>query len=115
MQSAKVFHEEAIEEGIKLSATVIALGNSYIVLLSEGETENLGTLSVSMPMRPGISRLPLSSVLLGEKSTILSRIIAERVATATNKIALVSVFVKSLDEQRAGRVFMRLLEKILGR
>ncbi|MEM1587045.1 MAG: proteasome assembly chaperone 4 family protein [Candidatus Bathyarchaeia archaeon] len=111
--AAKVFHEETIEEGIKLSATVIELGNSYIILLSEGESENLGTLSVSLPTRTDISRLPLSSVLLGERSTFLARLIAERIAALTNKIVLVSVFIKTISEQRAGKVFIRLLEKIL--
>lgn len=113
--AAKVFHEEVVEEGVKLSATVVELGNSYIILLCEGESENLGTLSVSLPAKIGtsISRPPLSSVLLGERSAILARLIAERVAALTNKIALVSVFLKTLNEQKTGQVFIRLLEKIL--
>jgi len=110
--AAKVFHEETTEEGAKLSATVIELGNSYIVLLSEGDVENLGTLSVSIPVRAEASRQPLSSILLGERSTILARLIAERIAALTNKIALVSVFIKTLNEQKAGQVFIRLLEKV---
>lgn len=113
MQATKVFHEETTEDGVKLSVTLMVLGNSYIVLLSEGETENLGTLSISVPTGPGLSRLPLSSVLFGERGSILSRLIAERIAATTNKIALVSVFVKSMNEHKAGRAFMRLLEKIL--
>lgn len=108
----KVFHEEAIENGVKLSVTVIELGNSYIILLSEGEPENLGTLSVSLPTRMGVSRPPLSSVLLGERNAILARLVAERVAALTNKIALVSVFLKTLSEQRAGQTFIKVLEKI---
>lgn len=114
MCAARVFHEEVVEEGVKLSATVVELGNSYIILLSEGESENLGTLSVSLPTRIGttLSRPPLSSVLLGERSAILARLIAERIAALTNKMALVSVFLKSLSEQKAGQIFMRLLEKI---
>ncbi|MEM1515302.1 MAG: hypothetical protein QXH24_04545 [Candidatus Bathyarchaeia archaeon] len=110
--AAKVFHEEIIEEGVKLSATVIELGNSYIILLSEGESENLGTLSVSLPTRIELSRLPLSSILLGERNAILARLIAERFAALTNKIVLASVFIKTFNEQRAGQVFMKLLEEI---
>jgi hypothetical protein len=110
--AAKVFHEETTEEGAKLSATVIELGNSYIVLLSEGDIENLGTLSVSIPVRAEFSRQPLSSILLGERSAILARLIAERIADLTNKIALVSVFIKTLNEQKAGQAFIRLLEKV---
>ncbi|MEM2273230.1 MAG: hypothetical protein QXX56_03310 [Candidatus Bathyarchaeia archaeon] len=113
MCAAKVFHEEVIEDGVKLSTTVIELGNSYIILLSEGDSENLGTLSISLPTGMGISRPPLSSVLLGEKNTILARLIAERVAAITNKMALVSVFIKTLSEQKAGKAFIKLLEKIL--
>lgn len=110
--AAKVSHEETIESGVKLSVTIIELGNSYIILLSEGESENLGTLSVSLPTRMGVSRPPLSSVLLGERNAILARLVAERVAALTNKIALVSVFLKTLSEQRAGQAFIKVLEKI---
>ncbi|MBS7606334.1 MAG: proteasome assembly chaperone 4 family protein [Candidatus Bathyarchaeia archaeon] len=109
---AKVFHEEITEDGITLSATVIELKNSYIILLSEGD-ENLGTLAVSIPTRPEISRLPISSTLLGERSTITARLIAERFAAATNKMVLVSVFVKTVNEAKASQAFVRLLEKIL--
>jgi hypothetical protein len=112
LYKTRVFHEETVEEGKRLSATIIELGNSYIVLLSEGE-ENLGTLSVSVPIKPEISRLPVSSVLLGERHVISARSIAERLAAATKKIVLVSVFIKTIDEMKAGQIFMRLIEKIL--
>lgn len=112
LHKTRVFHEETVEEGKTLSATIIELGNSYIILLSEGE-ENLGTLSVSIPIKPEISRLPVSSVLLGERYVISARSIAERLAAATKKIVLVSVFIKTVDEMKAGQIFMRLIEKIL--
>lgn len=110
---AKIFHEESTEEGITLSATVMEMKNSYIVLLSEGD-ESLGTLAVSVPTRPDISRMPISSTLLGERNIVTARFIAERLAAATNKMVLVSVFLKTMDEGRAGHIFVRLLEKILG-
>ncbi|MEM1606547.1 MAG: proteasome assembly chaperone 4 family protein [Candidatus Bathyarchaeia archaeon] len=113
MNRVKVFHEETVEEGRRLSATVIELGNSYIVLLSEGDEENLGTLAVSIPSRLELSRLPLSSILLGERNTITARLIAERLAAFTNKIVLVSTFLKTINEVKAGQVFLRLLEKIM--
>ncbi|MEM2401563.1 MAG: proteasome assembly chaperone 4 family protein [Candidatus Bathyarchaeia archaeon] len=109
---AKIFHEEVTEEGVSLSATVMELKNSYIVLLSEGD-ESLGTLAVSIPTRPEISRMPISSTLLGERSVVTARFIAERLAAVTNKMVLVSVFLKTVDEARASHIFVRLLEKIL--
>ncbi|MEM2961013.1 MAG: proteasome assembly chaperone 4 family protein [Candidatus Bathyarchaeia archaeon] len=112
MSQTKVLHEESTEEGTLFLATVMELKNSYIVLLSEGE-ENLGTLAVSIPQRLEISRLPLSSALLGERNIITARLIAERLVAFTNKIVLVSVFIKTTDEVKAGRIFIKLLEKIL--
>lgn len=113
MSGLKVYHEETFEEGKKLSATMIELGNSYMVLLSEGDEENLGTLAASIPSRLELSRLPLSSILLGERNVVTARLIAERLAAITNKIVLVSVFLKSVNEVKAGQIFLRLLEKIL--
>lgn len=112
MYKAKILYREVVEEGVPLSVRMIELNNSYIVLLSEG-VENLGTLAVSIPSRREISRLPLSSVLLGERNRMIARLVAERLAALTGKIALVSVFIKTLDEAKAGRIFIRLLEKIL--
>ncbi|MBS7625032.1 hypothetical protein KEJ29_05595 [Candidatus Bathyarchaeota archaeon] len=113
MGGVKVYHEETVEEGKRLLATVIELGNSYMVLLSEGDEENLGTLAASIPSQLGLSRLPLSSILLGERNAITARLIAERLAAITNKIVLVSVFLRSINEVKAGQIFIRLLEKIL--
>ena len=109
---AKILYEEVTEEGIPLSARIIELKNSYIVLLSEG-VENLGTLAVSIPARLKISKLPLSSVLLGERNRMVARLIAERLAALTGKLVLVSVFIRTLDEAKAGHLFIKLLEKIL--
>jgi hypothetical protein len=44
---------------------------------------------------------------------ISARSIAEKLAAATKKIVLVSVFIKTIDEMKAGQIFMRLIEKIL--
>ena len=44
---------------------------------------------------------------------MIARLIAERLAALTGKMVLVSVFIRTLDEAKAGRIFIRLLEKIL--
>jgi len=112
VSQAKIIREE-IKEGQKVfSAVLIETKNAYIMLLSEGE-ENLGTLAVSLPPRPGMIGPPLSSVLLGERNATLARLLAERLAKSLRKMVLVSVFVKSVDGREAGRTFLRLLERIL--
>jgi hypothetical protein len=112
LERAKIFHEEIAEEGSLFSATIIELKNALMVLLSEGE-ESLGTLAVSVPQRLEIPRQPLSSTLLGERYTTIARIIAERLAALTNKMVLVSVFLRTASEAKAAQIFIKLLEEAL--
>ncbi|MEM2110852.1 MAG: proteasome assembly chaperone 4 family protein [Candidatus Bathyarchaeia archaeon] len=112
MSQAKIIREELKENDTTYSAVLIEVKNAYIVLLSETE-ENLGTLAVSLPQKPETSTVPLSSILLGERNTTLARLVAERLVKSVNKIVLVSVHVRSLDERKVGRAFLKLLEKIL--
>jgi len=112
VSQAKITREEIKEADTVFSAVLIELKNACMVLLSEGE-ENLGTLAFSMPQRPGMIGPPLSSILFGERNATMARILAERLAASMKKMVLVSVFVRTLDERKAGQVLLRLLEKIL--
>jgi len=112
MSRAKIIRGETKERDTTYSVVFIEMENAYFVLLSEGE-ERLGTLAVSLPQKPGMLGPPLSSILLGERNVTLARLLAERLAKSLNKMVLVSVFVKTLDEKEVGRVFLRLLEKTL--
>ena len=112
MSKASIIREEMEEKGRIFSAVLVETKNAYIMLLSEGE-ESLGTLAVSLPQKPGMIGPPLSSILLGERNVTLARLLAERLAKTLNKIALVSVFVRTLDTKEAGPILLRLLEKIL--
>ncbi len=112
MSQAKVIREEIEEGETCFSAVLIELGNAYLVFLSEGE-DHLGTMAVSIPQRPGMVGPPLSSVLLGDHDVTLARLLAERLAAGVKKMALISVYVKTIDERRAGPLLLRLLEKVL--
>jgi len=89
MSRAKIIRGETKERDTTYSVVFIEMENAYFVLLSE------------------------SSILLGERNVTLARLLAERLAKSLNKMVLVSVFVKTLDEKEVGRVFLRLLEKTL--
>jgi len=112
LPQAKIVREEMVEANIVFSAVLLEMNNAYMVLLSEGE-ENLGTLAVSLPQRQGMVGPPLSSTLLGERNAMLARLLAERLAKSLEKMVLVSVFVKTRDEREAGRIFLRLLDRVL--
>jgi len=108
----KVVHEEAREGDRLFLATRVEVKNANILLLSEGE-DRLGTLALAVPPAEGRPGLPLSSILLGDRNAMLARLLAERLARDMNRIALVSVFVKTMDEREAGPALMRLAEKAL--
>ena len=112
MSKAEIIREEIEEDGTLYSAILIEFKNAYVVVLSEGG-ENLGTLAYSMPLKPKTSTVPLSSILLGERNKTISRLIAERLASSVNRMVLVSVYSRNMDERKIGRIFLGLLEKIL--
>jgi len=112
LSQSRIVREEIKEADTVYSAVLIEVKNACIVLLSEGE-ENLGTLAVSLPQKPGMIGPPLSSVFLGERNITVARLIGERLAASVNKMVLVSVYIRSLDERKVGRIFLSLLEKVL--
>ncbi len=112
MSQAKIVREELKEADTVFSGVLIELKNACIVFLSEGE-EALGTLAISVPQKPGMVGPQLSSLLLGERNATLARLLAERLAKSLAKMALVSVFVRTLNEERAGQILLKLLEKVL--
>ena len=112
MSKARVFREEIKETETTYSAILLEMENAYVFFLSVGE-ERLGTLTVSLPPKPGMIGLPLSSTLLGERNMSLSRMLAERLAKKLGKIVLVSIFAKTTEEGKILRIFLNLLDKIL--
>jgi hypothetical protein len=51
-------------------------------------------------------------VLLGDRNTIPARMLAERLATTTGKIGLVSIHLKILSETEATPILIRLFDKV---
>jgi hypothetical protein len=49
---------------------------------------------------------------VGDKNAITARMFAEYVAARKEKIALVSVYLETLDERQAQSIFRRLIDKV---
>jgi hypothetical protein len=107
-----VIRDELVEQGITFLATYFETENADIVMMSES-TDRLGTLAVAMPQQQNLVGPVVSSVLLGDRNTMISRVLAELLAKQTKKIGLVSVFLRSISEQEAASILKSLLEKIL--
>jgi len=112
MQRVKVVQEEMTENETVFLALRLETRNANIILLSEGE-DNLGTLAVALPQKEKMLGPPLSSVLLGDRNVIVARLLAERLAEKTGKIALASVFSKTVAEKDVGSIFLKLFDKTL--
>ena len=112
MQRVKVTQEEIKQNETSFLALRLETKNANIILLSEGE-DNLGTLAIAVPQKEKMLGAPLSSVLLGDRNMITARFLAENLAQKTGKLALTSVFSKTLPEKDAGSIFLKLFEKTL--
>lgn len=102
---------EEVEEGeIKLIANLLEMENAVVVLFNEKGRMRLGTLAVATPLSRG--EVPsVSSVLLGDRNIVLTRVLAEHFATALNKLALVSTHLREATE--IGPPVMRLAKKLI--
>ena len=114
MSRAKVVKEKLKENGVLFLAVYMETRNASLILLSEGE-DQLGTLAVAIPQERRMVGPPLSSILLGDRNVTTARVLAERIAKTANKIALVSVFTKTVSESEAGPILLRLVRKIIGK
>jgi len=112
MQRAEIVQEEMKMNGKLFLALHLKTRNADLIILSE-EEDRLGTLAVALPQAQRMLGPPLSSILLGERNTIIARLLAEQLTKRTRRIALVSVFGKTLTEKEAGSVFLKLFEKTL--
>jgi hypothetical protein len=110
MTRAKVVQEKIMEDNKAFLALFVETRNANLLLLSEGE-DQLGTLAVALPQARKLIGPPLSSILLGDRNTMIARILAERLSQRTKKLALVSVFTKTVSEREAGPIFLKLIEK----
>jgi hypothetical protein len=109
---AKIVKEELVENDKSFLAIYLETNNSRLLLMSECE-DQLGTLAVAIPQPPKLVGPALSSVLLGDRNVMIARALAELLARNTKKIALVSVYTKSLGEKEAAPIFRKLMEKTL--
>jgi len=112
MSRATIVKEEISEKNIRLLAIYLETKNAVLVLLSEGE-DQLGTLAASVPPTTEIQiKSFMSSVLLGDRSTTTARMLAERLASKTGKIGLVSVHLRTVSETEASSALVKLFEKV---
>ncbi|MGQ9543810.1 MAG: hypothetical protein ACUVTM_06990 [Candidatus Bathyarchaeia archaeon] len=89
---------------------LLRLENAVVAFFYEGEMR-LGTLAVSIPM--SIENVASrSSVLLGGRYMVASRILSERLAAHYGKMSLVSLY-STIPETEALRVYTGILNELI--
>lgn len=111
MERAKIVKEEIIEQNMHFLAVYMETKNACLILLSENE-DKLGTLAIAVPKPKDLLGPASSSILLGDRNAISARMFAEYLASRKTKIALVSIYLETVDEMQAQSILMRLLEKV---
>ena len=111
MERARVAKDEIIEQDRHFLAVYVEAENSCLVMLSERE-DKLGTLAIAVPKPKDLLGPPSSSVLVGDRNAISARMFAEDMATRKGKIALVSIYMESMDEKQAQSVFKKLIGRV---
>ncbi|MBX5328186.1 MAG: hypothetical protein QHH18_00450 [Candidatus Bathyarchaeota archaeon] len=112
MERAKIVKDEIIEQNMHFLAVYLETKNACLILLSEKE-DKLGTLAIAVPKPKDFLGPPSSSVLLGDKNAISARMFAEYVSSIKKKIALVSIYLETINEIQAQSIFKRLIEKVV--
>ena len=111
MERAKIVKEELVEQNTHFLAVYLEAKNSCLILLSEKE-DKLGTLAIAVPRPKDLLGPPSSSILVGDKNTVSARTFAEYVANMKGKIALVSIYLETMDERQAQSAFRKLIERV---
>jgi len=112
MKRATIVKDEIVEHDVRFLAIYLETKNSCLVLLSENE-DKLGTLAIAVPKPQDLLGPPSSSILLGDRNAISARMFAEYLASKEKKIALVSIYLRTVDEMQAQSIFMKLIEKVV--
>ncbi|MGQ9538044.1 MAG: hypothetical protein ACUVTE_00435 [Candidatus Bathycorpusculaceae bacterium] len=112
MERAKIVKDEIVEQNVHFLAVYLETKNSCLVLLSENE-DRLGTLALAIPKPADSPGLPSSTVLLGDRNVISARMLAEYLASRKRKIALVSIYLETINEMQAQSIFKKLLERVI--
>ncbi|MCK4243568.1 hypothetical protein KAX03_01720 [Candidatus Bathyarchaeota archaeon] len=110
MSYPKIFQEEIEEDHNRFIVNIFVVENAAIVFFNEKNQILLGTLAVAMPQ---LDRRSVSSILLGERNAIITKVLAERLAVLFDKMVLVSTHLRGDLEKEGGQVLMKLLQKIV--
>ncbi len=112
LERANVIKEEIQEQDTHYLAVYVEAKNSIMIMLSERE-DRLGTMAIAVPKPRDVIGSVSSSIIMGDRNVITARMFAEYVAAKKGKIAMVSVYLDTMTEMEAQKVFQHLIDKVM--
>ena len=110
MSEINVVREDVVDGEIKFTAKLFEVENAVIAFFDEEGSMKIGTLTIAIPQFSGASCI--SSVLLGDRNTLVTKVLAEQLVRAFNKIALVSSHLTVIQENRTNTLLISLAKKL---
>lgn len=106
----KVETKNLSEGDIKFSVTLIEIENAVLAFFTATDNPKLGTLAIAIPQPK--DEPSVSSVLLGERNSVLTKILAERLSQNFNKITMISTHFDEISDHQSGRLLLQLTQEI---
>ena len=106
----KIKTQNLIEGELKFSVTLIEIENAVLAFYTATDSPKLGTLAIAIPQPRG--QPSVSSTLLGERNSIVTKILAERLSQNFSKITLASTHLDEITDNHSGRVLLHLTQQI---
>jgi hypothetical protein len=104
--------QETVENGKRsYSVHVFEVENAVIALFNEKKRILLGTLAIAVPQLD--CRDCVSSLLLGDRNAVFTKVLAERLASSFKKMALVSTNLNVNPSKKEIQILTKLLRKIM--
>ena len=106
----KVETQKLSEGDLTFYVTFIEIENAVFAFFTTTDSPKLGTLAVAIPQPKG--GFSVSSVLLGERNSILTKILAERLSQSVNKITIASTHLDEISDNQSGRLLLQLTQQV---
>lgn len=106
MAGIRVFREGVKDGERSFVGRLFEVENAVLAFFDEEGSLKLGTLTIAIPQFEGSTCL--SSVILGERNVLVTKMLAERLTRAFQKISLVSTHLAEIKERQTSASLLRL-------
>jgi len=110
MPDTPIVYETVVDRDARFAASLFEMENAVIAFFDEECSLKLGTLTVAIPQIAGDTCV--SSVLLGDRNALLTKVLAEQLVRAFKKIAVVSSHLPVIQDHRTSTLLIHLAKKL---